>query len=73
VEKIARSGKRAPNTNGASVSFVIALWLEHTGTLDPPQWRWRVTQAGTGEYSYFTSVADLLSYISTKAGVSPPS
>ncbi|MBI2918818.1 MAG: hypothetical protein HYY01_12615 [Chloroflexi bacterium] len=63
----------APSTNGVAVSFVITVWLEPSGHLDRPQWRWRVTQAGTGEHSYFTRLADLLSYIGQKAGVSPPS
>ena len=55
------------------VSFVMTLWLEPTETGGHPEWRWRVVEVRTGAQRYFRRLADLLAYVSEKAGVSPPS
>ncbi len=54
------------------MSFVMTLWLEPRAVEAEPEWRWRVTHVQTGEQVYFRRVADVLAYISTKAGVSSP-
>ena len=53
------------------MSFVITLWLEPTEG-DQPEWRWRVTEMETGAQRYFRKLADMLAYVSERAGVSPP-
>ncbi|MBI2862460.1 MAG: hypothetical protein HYX89_06550 [Chloroflexi bacterium] len=58
-------GKKAP-------SFVIVLWLEDGEIQGEPEWRWRVTHVQTEEQAYFRRLADVLTYVSAKAGVSPP-
>lgn len=54
------------------VSFVMVLWLEARDPPNKPEWRWRVVEIPTGERHYFLRVADLLAYVSERAGVPPP-
>ncbi|MFN3974468.1 MAG: hypothetical protein ACK4K2_04210 [Dehalococcoidia bacterium] len=54
------------------ISFVIVLWLEPQQSTDAPQWRWRVTDVQSGNKAYFCRIADLLAYVSERAGVTPP-
>lgn len=52
----------------------MTLWLEGAKDAMTPQWRWRVIDtkdANTGP-TYFTKLSELLSYVSERAGVSPP-
>ncbi|HJM52483.1 MAG TPA: hypothetical protein QGI07_00445 [Dehalococcoidia bacterium] len=52
----------------------MTLWLEGANAAAAPQWRWRVIDgqdASTGP-TYFTKLSELLSYVSERAGVSPP-
>ena len=55
-------------------SFVMTLWLEGANDATTPQWRWRVIDAQDAsiEPTYFTKLSELLSYVSERAGVSPP-
>lgn len=62
-------------TGGAGrrgISFVMTLWLEPTSRPGQPEWRWRVVEVPTGEQHYFLRVANLLAYVSERAGVPPP-
>jgi hypothetical protein len=54
------------------VSFVMTVWLEPQAVDAKPEWRWRVTHVQTGEQAYFRQLPDVLEYVSTRAGVSPP-
>jgi hypothetical protein len=54
-------------------SFIIVLWLESRELPGKPEWRWRVTEVQTGEEAYFHRLADLMTFVSEKVGVPPPS
>ena len=57
---------------GADDSFVMVVWLESDGETAEPEWRWRVNHVKTGEQVYFRRLADVLAYVSEKAGAAPP-
>lgn len=63
----------APRRAIKSISFIMVLWLEGADDTAAPQWRWRVIDAQTNKQVYFSKLADVLSYVSEQAGVSPPS
>ncbi len=74
TERKKRAGAKG-GTVGAGrkgVSFVMTLWLEPTDSPGQPQWRWRVVEVATGEQHYFLWVANMLAYVSERAGVPPP-
>jgi hypothetical protein len=52
----------------------MTLWLEGANDAMTPQWRWRVIDAQDAsiEPTYFTKLSELLSYVSERAGVTPP-
>lgn len=50
----------------------MVLWLEPQKGKDGPEWRWRVSHVLTGERLSFRRLTDVLDFISTRAGVSPP-
>lgn len=77
--KMSTKRNKSPGAQGGtgeagrrSTSFVMTLWLEPTDRPDQPEWRWRVTEIQTGEQRYFRRLTDLLTYVSERAGVSPP-
>ena len=53
-------------------SFVMTLWLERAEDTMAPQWRWRVRDVQANQETYFTRLADVLNYVSERAGVAPP-
>ena len=75
-EKKVTSDDRGPSETSRKahkgMSFVMTLWLEPGAVEAKPEWRWRVIHAKTGEQVYFRRVADVLAYVSEKAGVSSP-
>lgn len=54
------------------MSFVIRLWLEPREMAGEAPWRWHVQHVQSGEEANLTRLADVLSYIETKAGHAPP-
>ncbi|MBI4297142.1 MAG: hypothetical protein HY676_01270 [Chloroflexi bacterium] len=71
-EKNAGAQGRSGAAGHRGVSFVATLWLEPTDRPDQPEWRWRVVEVYTGDRHYFRRLADLLAYVSERAGVPPP-
>lgn len=55
-----------------SATFVITLWIEGPVRPQQPDWRWRVIEVESGERRYFWRLADVLLYVSERAGVPPP-
>jgi len=68
---VARQGQ-GPKKMEEVASFVMVLWLEARDPPNEPEWRWRVVEIPTGERHYFLRIADLLAYVSERAGVPPP-
>lgn len=64
---------RAEAVKRRDVSFVIRLWLEPQEQAGPPQWRWRVLHVQSGDEAHFHSLRDVLAYVETRCGLSPPS
>jgi hypothetical protein len=56
-----------------SHTFVVRIWEERRD-LDnaTPTWRGRVDEVRTGSRRYFTTLEDLVTYLSSQSGMSPP-
>lgn len=67
------SGAESALGSGSSgASFVMTVWLEPREGDGDPEWRWRVSHAQTGEEAHFRRLADVLTFIATQSGRTPP-
>jgi hypothetical protein len=56
-----------------SHTFVVRIWEERRDVADAPStWRGRVDDVRTGVRRYFTSLDDLVSYLSSQSGMLEP-
>jgi hypothetical protein len=53
-----------------SFTFVVRIWEERRDVADAlPTWRGRVDEVRTGVRRYFTTLEDLVSYLSSQSGM----
>ncbi len=56
-----------------SHTFVVRIWEERRDLANAtPTWRGRVDEVRTGSRRYFTTLEDLVSYLSSRSGMIAP-
>lgn len=68
--RLADHGERMSSLDERSHTFVVRIWEERRDLANAtPTWRGRVDEVRTGSRRYFTTLEDLVTFLSSQSGM----